>query len=58
MIVLRTLLMIPSAMAFRESLPFSFSFRAMASWMPVSMISSVSDISLRSPRSAAGSAWT
>ena len=35
--------MIPSAMAFLESLPFSFSFRAMASWMPVSMISSVSD---------------
>ena len=47
MMVLRTLLMIPSAMAFRESLPFSFSFLAMASWMPVLMISSVSDSSPR-----------
>jgi len=33
--VLRTLLMMPSATALRESLPFSFSFRAMASRMPV-----------------------
>ena len=38
MIVLRTLLIIPSAMAFFESLPCAFSFLAMASWMPVSMI--------------------
>ena len=43
MIVLRTLLMMPSAMAFFESLPFSLSFLAMASWMPVSMISSTSE---------------
>src|ERR1017187_5464963 len=55
MMVLRTLLMIPSAIAFFESLPFSFSFLAMASWIPVSMMSSVSDISPSSPRSAAGS---
>ena len=48
--------MIPSAMAFRDSLPFSFSFRAIASWMPVLMISSVSDISPNAPRSEAGSA--
>jgi hypothetical protein len=41
MMVLRTLLMIPSAMAFRESFPFSLSFLAIASWMPVSTISSV-----------------
>jgi hypothetical protein len=27
-----------SAMAFRESFPFSFNFLAMASWMPVSTI--------------------
>ena len=47
MIVLRTLLMIPSAMAFFESLPFSFSFLAMASWMPVSTISSTSDSELQ-----------
>ena len=57
MMVLRTLLMIPSAMALRESLPFSLSLRAMASWMPVSTMSSVSDMSASSPRSAAGSAW-
>ena len=49
MMVLRTLLMIPSAMAFRESLPFSLSLRAMASWMPVSMMSSVSGTWSRSP---------
>jgi hypothetical protein len=42
----------PSAMAFFDSLPFSLSFLAMASWMPVSMISSVSDISPSSPRSS------
>ena len=57
MIVLRTLLMMPSAIAFLESFPFSFNFRAMASWMPVSMISSVSESEFRLPRSAAGSAW-
>ena len=34
MMVLRTLLMIPSAMAFFESVPFSLSFLAMASWNP------------------------
>lgn len=33
MMVLPTLLMIPSAMAFCESFPFSFSFLAMASWI-------------------------
>jgi hypothetical protein len=43
-------------MALRESLPFSLSLCAIASWMPVSMIASVSDKELRSPRSAAGSA--
>ena len=36
--------MIPSAIALRESLPFSLSLRAIASWMPVSTISSVSDM--------------
>ena len=41
---------------FLDSFPFSLSFRAIASWIPVSMISSVSDISPSSPRSVAGSA--
>jgi hypothetical protein len=51
MMVLRTLLMMPSAIAFGESLPFWLSFLAMASWMPVLMISSVSDSEPRSPSS-------
>ena len=41
----------------KGELPFSLSFRAIASWIPVSMMSSVSDISPSSPSSAAGSAW-
>jgi len=49
MMVLRTLLMIPSAIAFLESFPFSLSFRAMASWIPVLMMSSVRDISPTHP---------
>ena len=57
MMVLRTLLMMVSAMAFFDSLPFSLSFLAMALWMPVSIISSVSDSSANSPNACAGSAW-
>ena len=41
--------MMPSAMAFRDSLPFSLSFLAMASWIPVLIISSVSDSDSSSP---------
>ena len=44
------------AMAFLDSFPFSLSFLAMASWMPVLMTSSVNDISPSSPRSVPASA--
>ena len=43
MMVLRTLLIMPSAMALRESLAFSFSLWAIASWIPVLMMTSESD---------------
>jgi len=47
--VLRTLLMMPSAMASCDSLPF-VEFLAMASWIPVSMISSVNESALECSR--------
>ncbi len=57
MIVLRTLLMMPSAIAFLESVPFSLSLLAIVSWMPVWMMSSVREADANSPSAAAGSAW-
>jgi hypothetical protein len=49
MMVLRTLLMMPSAMAFLRELALLVQLAAMASWMPVSTISSVSDSEPRLP---------